>query len=156
MKKIYCILLLLLFCNVVEAKQVNVPKGTNIEIGVKRVFCSKRIPRNYEIKAIIKDDVIINDVIIFATNSPATIEIGEVQKAAFSGRGAEITLIGGLATDINGQNHRFVLEKEFKAGNDPWLTKWIPFNKGKQVFISPADIFIVQTKRDFSFTTKNN
>jgi len=160
MRKICCILLLLLLCNVAQAKQITVPKGTDVNISVVRVATAKNIRKTYEVKSIIKDDVIINGVIVFCENDPAIIEIGELKKAKSFGRGGKITAVGGFAVDANGQSHRFILDKEFKGDNDIWLTRWIPFNKGHQAMILPSDIFVVKTNRAFVFaeeapTTKN-
>ena len=152
MKKICCVIFLLLLCNAVQAKQVTVPKNTNIEISVEKIVSSKKIPKTYEVKSIIKDDVIVDGVVVFCENDSAIIEIGEVERAKSFGRGGQITVVGGFAVDANGQSNRFIFDREFKAENDIWLTRWIPFNKGKQAFIYPSNIFIVQTKRAFVFT----
>lgn len=151
MKKILYFIALIALCSAVQAKEVVVPKGTNIDISTKKVITSKRVPNTYEVKAIIKDDVIVDGVIVFCEHDPAIIEIGEVEKAKSFGRAGSLTIIGGSAVDANGQSHKFIFDREFTCKNDIWLTRWIPFNKGAQAVIYPSNKFVVQTNRDFIF-----
>lgn len=152
MKKIYIsILIIMCFCLDVQAKEVVIPKDTSIQISVKKITTSKHVPKTYEIKSVIKDDVIINNEIVFYSNDPAILEIGICDKAKGFGRGGKISIIGGYAYDANGQIHRFTVEKEFIGDNDFWLTRIIPFNKGKQAIILPSEIFVGKINKSFVF-----
>lgn len=147
-----------LLCNVVQAKEVTVPSGKSMDISVKKFTTSKHIPSSYEIKSVIKDDVEINGIKIFARSDSAVIEVGEFKKAKCFGRGGKITLVGAYATDMNGNVHKFILDKEIIGRNDRWFTRWIPFNKGHQAEIYPSQRINVELAKDFVFdnSKKNN
>ena len=151
MKNILGLLLVLLLCNVVQAKEVTVPSGTNIDIAVKRFTTSKHISSSYEINSVIKDDVVINGVKVFARMDSAIIEVGEFKRAKCFGRGGKITLVGAYATDMNGDVRKFILDKEIIGRNDRWFTRWIPFNKGHQAVIYPSQRFDITLAKDFVF-----
>ena len=152
MKKIYIsILIIICFFLDIQTKEVIKPKDTSIKIYEKKITTYKHVPKTYEIKSVIKDDVIINNEIVFYSNDPAILEIGICDKAKGFGRGGKISIIGGYAYDANGQIHRFTVEKEFIGDNDFWLTRIIPFNKGKQAIILPSEIFVGKINKSFVF-----
>ena len=150
------LLLLLAFCMfpIVEAKEVVVPRGTEIKVAPKRTATSKNISRKYEIKAIIKDNVDIGGVTVFNVGDDAIIEVGEYQKARGFGRGGMLTLIGCRVTDASGKQYSTALDQEIIAPNDHWVFRIIPFNKGEQAKVTPGDVFVVKTNKAFKFDSE--
>lgn len=150
------LLLLLAFCMfpIVEAKEVVVPRGTEIKVAPKRTATSKNISRKYEIKAIIKDNVDIGGVTVFNVGDDAIIEVGEYQKARGFGRGGKLTLIGCRVTDASGKQYLTALDQEIIAPNDHWVFRIIPFNKGDQAKVTPGDVFVVKTNKAFKFDSE--
>ena len=150
MKKILCILGLFLFSVSANATVV-VPKNTEVKIAPKRDVTSRHVPRTYEIKSVIQDDVFVNNHKIFATGDNAILKISEHQKARCLGRARYIKIDGGYAFDTKGNKQPIIVTQEFTAPNDKAIWKIFPFNKGPQVIIYPNNVFNTKTKREFKY-----
>lgn len=148
------LLLVLIFLSInegVHAKNIVVPKDTAVTLGVKKVTTSKRIKSTYEIKAIIQEDLYINNQLIFRLGDKAVLRVKSYEKARFWGKGGKIVLSGGYAYDINKVKHQLALQAEYTGKDDKGIKRIIPFNKGEQAIILPSEELVGRVVHTFNF-----
>lgn len=150
MKKIFCLVLMLLFATPSFAS-ITVPKDTKVKIALKRKKSQKTISDEYTLIAVVREDVFIKGQKVFALNDKAKINVSINDKAKFLGKGGTLVLDGGYVTDTKGETHSFNLHKEFKGENAPFIAKFIFFKKGQNVVLYPKDVFEVTTTETFRF-----
>ena len=154
MKKFFVIFTLLLL-PICFAKQITVPEGTTVLINAKKLTHSRHLPKTYEIKAIVSNNVTVNDFVIANINNPAILKVSEHKKAKCFGRGGKISIDGAVFYDNAGNTHKLEIKETFTGDNDIWLTRIIPFNKGKQATILPSYIFETKTTDSFKYNTES-
>ena len=150
MKKIFCLILILLFATPTFATVV-VPKDTKVKIALKRKKSQKTISDEYTLVAVVKEDVFVKGQKVFALNDKAKINVSVNNKAKFLGKGGTLVLDGGYVTDTKGEKHNFKLHKEYNGANAPFIAKIIFFKKGQNVVLYPSEIFEVTTTEAFKF-----
>lgn len=150
MKKVI-ISFIILACLYCQAKQITVPEDTEVLISVDKITDSKKIPKSYEIKSSVAVNLTLNNVNIARIDNPAVIKVSDFHKAKSFGRGGYITINGAVFYDNSGNPHNLHIKETIYGNNDIWLTRIIPFNKGKQAIITPSYIFKCKTIAPFDF-----
>lgn len=130
---------------------VIVPKNTVVEVGTQKFIQSKWIKENYEIKAKVKNEVIINGISVFQPGNTAILFVEEFEKAKGFGKGGKIVINGGYVSDDNGNTHLINVKDVFVGKNKNNLWKIIPFKKGEQAKILPSYTFETKIKNSFEY-----
>ena len=122
MKKIIsliCLICLLGTWNPVFAA-VKVPAGTSIPITVEHNVTSKTVASGGAIDAVVAEDVIINNNIVFKKGDPASITVLSAKKAGFIGNPGELSLYGGKVYDAKGIEHKFDFNRQIVGDEKTW------------------------------------
>lgn len=141
--------------NVVQYKKntntVSVPKNTEVILSLKRKKSQRTISDEMTLKAIIKKDVYVDGVLVFAKGDEAKIHVIENDKAKFFCKGGTLVLDGAWAYDASGRKRDLSMYKKFKGEDAPAIAKILIFKKGQNVMIYPHDIFKTTTTETFKF-----
>lgn len=122
MKKILASLVLLMLISAqTTTYALTVPDGTDVFIVPDNGVNSKNIVSS-TIKATIKEDVLVNNEIVFRAGDKATFTIQDYEKAGAWGNGGEITIGNGYATDVNGSKRKILISQKIE-GKDKTCVK---------------------------------
>lgn len=119
-KKIISVFCLIAFISMyTPVFAVNVPANTSIFISPVDTVTSK----DQNVSTVIcniKDDVIIDGVVVFKAGDKAELHLGEVEKARCWGRGGKMLISNGFAYDVNGQKHKILFTKNVYGEDKTW------------------------------------
>lgn len=175
MKKIVSIFLLLMIFTfttvrqVVYAKSVSVPADTEIWATLNHEYTSEMLKSGVTISAELDHDIVIDNVVVFKKGSDAKIIIDEARKKGFAGNGGNITIKKAIATDTNGQEHIFNLQKKVIGKDKDWVPvcmmcgltvilaplMFFGFVKGKSAILHEGSILDATLEKGFVFSPKN-
>lgn len=175
MKKILtAILLLMLFSltfgrQAVYAKSVNVPADTEIWAKLNHEYTSENVRSGNPISATLEYDIIFDNVVVFKKGSDVKIIIDEARKKGFAGNGGYIVIKKAVATDTNGQEHIFNLQKKVVGKDKDWVPvcmmcgltvilaplMFFGFVKGKSAILHEGSILDATLEKGFVFSPKN-
>lgn len=175
MKKIVSIFLLLMLFTItfgqqaVSAKSVNVPADTEIWARLNHEYTSEMLKSGVSISATLDHDIVINNVVVFKKGSDVDIVIDEARKKGFAGNGGYIAIKKAIATDTNGQEHIFTLNKKVKGKEREWVPvcmmcgltvilaplMFFGFVKGKSAILHENSILDATLENGFVFVPKN-
>ena len=99
---------------------VRVPAGTSIPITIEHEVTSKTVASGGAIDAIIAEDVIINNNVVFKKGDGASITVLSANKAGFIGKPGEIALYGGKVYDAKGNEHKFDFNRQIVGDEKTW------------------------------------
>lgn len=99
---------------------VKVPAGTSIPITVEHNVTSKTVASGGAIDAVIAEDVIINNNIVFKKGDNASITVLSAKKAGFIGKPGEMSLYGGKVYDAKGIEHKIDLNRQIEGDEKTW------------------------------------
>ena len=99
---------------------VKVPAGTSIPITVEHNVTSKTVASGGAIDAVIAEDVIINNNIVFKKGDNASITVLSAKKAGFIGKPGEMSLYGGKVYDTKGIEHKIDLNRQIEGDEKTW------------------------------------
>ena len=155
MKKILALLTLLYVTSVLSAsaQELVIPRDTFVSLNVPKKVLSKHLDKTREIKAIVSNDLIIENTSIARAGNPAILQVEKYKKAGFWGRGGYIAVNSAIFYDNQNQQHKLNLYKTYRGKHDCKLTSIIPFNKGKQAVILPTDILTGTVTEPFKYDT---
>ena len=150
MKKLLCLFIIFCFMGVSTiAEAVTVPKDTKVLLVMNRKKSQRTISSANKLNVIIKNNVYINNKLVFKKGDSAVIYVKENQKAKFFCKGGKLVLSGGYVTDVNKIKHDVSFSREYTGKNAPWIAKLIIFKKGQNVVIPITEEFPVTTEFDF-------
>ena len=120
MKKIFSLVLAFLLINVNSTvfAAIHVPNSTQIVISPVEKVTSQN-PQT-TIRAEIKDDVVVNDVVIFRSGDMAEFNISDYEKASYMGVAGNLTVYNGYAYDTKGNKHKVLINKNFVGKTQIW------------------------------------
>lgn len=175
MKKILTAILLLMFFSLtfgrqaVYAKDVNVPADTEIWAKLNHEYTSENVRSGNPISATLEYDIIFDNVLVFKKGSDVKIIIDEARKKGFAGIGGYIVIKKAIATDTNGQEHIFNLQKKVTGKDKDWVPVCMMcgltvilaplmlfgFVKGKSAILHEGSILDATLEKGFVFVPKN-
>lgn len=175
MKKIVSIFLLFTLFTLttvgqaVYAKSVNVPADTEIWARLNHEYTSEMLRSGVSISATLDYDVVINNVVVFKKGSNVNIVIDEARKKGYAGNGGYIAIKKAIATDTNGQEHTFTLNKKVKGKEREWVPvcmmcgltvilaplMFFGFVKGKSAILHEGSVLNAALENGFVFVPKN-
>ena len=175
MKKIVSIFLLLIIFTLttvrqaVYAKSVNVPADTEIWAKLNHEYTSENVRSGNPISATLNNDVIVDNIIVFKKGSNIDFIIDEARKKGFAGNGGYIVIKKAVATDTNGQEHIFNLQKKVVGKDKDWVPvcrmcgltvilaplMFFGFVKGKSAVLHEGSILDATLEKGFVFSPKN-
>ena len=159
-----CFSFILVFPVSVMAEQIQVKSGLNIPLVFTEYKTSKNTISGEKIKAVIENDVKINDIVIFKKNDNAVLYAVDTKKAGFVGIPGQISLINGKVTDINGiqRNIEYTQRIEGQEKNYPKILLGVSifmlfplalfgFVKGGEAELSQQIPINVRLNEDFKY-----
>ena len=175
MKKIVSIFLLLIIFTLttvrqaVYAKSVNVPADTEIWAKLNHEYTSENVRSGNPISATLNNDVIVDNIIVVKKGSNIDFIIDEARKKGFAGNGGYIVIKKAVATDTNGQEHIFNLQKKVVGKDKDWVPvcmmcgltvilaplMFFGFVKGKSAVLHEGSILDATLEKGFVFSPKN-
>ena len=145
------------------AESIQVKSGLIIPLVTTEYKTSKNIVAGEKIKAVIENDVKINDVVVFKKGNSAVIFVSDTKKSNFAGTAGEILLTNGKIIDANGAEHRIEYlskiqgsEKTYPkvllgAGLFIWPLLLFGFVKGGEAKLPQQTPIEVTLNEDFKF-----
>lgn len=147
------------------AKQINVPSGTTVRIISEKMQNSKNLTSGDKLEAIIQQDIIIDDVVVFKRGDRATLNVSHAKKAGFVGIPGELVISGGEIVDANNQTHLVDFSRSYVGDEKTWPKVCLGcgvfiilaplalfgFVKGGQAEIRPNLPIDVRVLQDFNF-----
>ena len=169
MKKFISMLLLTMFLNIpgtVLAKSVTVKSSTSIPVTFAKEITSKTVESGQKAEAMIAEDVVIDDVLVFKKGDRAYLNVSDTKKAGFVGSPGQLFLVNGQVYDVNGVMHGIDFNRKFVGEEKTWpkvclgcglLIILAPialfgFVKGGQAKITTGQIIDVNLRNDFTFS----
>ena len=164
MKKLLVIMILSLFNMQINAfASIKVPENTEITLIPAESVISKNASSRIKLK--IKDDVIIDNNLIFRKGDKAFLEIADSAPADFFGKPGYIEIFNGYVYDVRGQTHEVLIDKKIEGKERGWVLVLFSlgftvilfpfflfaFVKGTNADISPAKELEVMLKEEFVF-----
>ena len=167
MNKILIFLLLLVFLTTtqLQAVAINVPADTKVSINLEEQYTSEQINSDKIIPAVVSEDVILNNKVIFKKGDKANIMVSAYKKKRFFGRGGYIEIQDVIIKDTQNNEHVFSLSKRIEGGNREWVLVCITcgmliilaplvlcgFVKGKSAIITENTTFYTYLKNSFTY-----
>lgn len=172
MKKIVSLLLSLLLVFQfsilnVSAKTITtkVKAGTTIPIALETEQTSKTVAVGHKLQAIIQEDVVVDNIVVFKKGDKATLNVVQNKKAGFVGIPGEMTISGGNIFDANNESHLIDFTQNYVGKEKTWPKVCLVcgvfiilaplalfgFVKGGQAEIQPNMILQVRTVQEFDF-----
>lgn len=101
------------------AAKVLVPADTSINISPINTVTSKDKNVN-NIDAIISEDVVVNNTLIFRAGDKANLYIGEIEKAHCWGNPGKLVVSNGYAYDVKGNKHKILISQNYYGEEKTW------------------------------------
>lgn len=122
MKKVLCLLILLLTPAICLAETITVPAGTIIPFSYDIEVSSKKVQPDDKIPITVVRDIIINNKIIFQKGSKGYLTVFDAKKVRTwhpteYKKGGYVEIEDGMITDING-TMRQISYKDYQKGRD--------------------------------------
>lgn len=121
------------------ARQINVPSGTTIRIVSEKLQNSKNLTSGDKLEAIIQQDVVIDDIIIFKRGDRATLNVSHAKKAGFIGIPGELIISGGEVVDANNQAHLVDFSRSYIGEEKTWPK--VCLGCGVFIILAPLALF---------------
>lgn len=121
MKKIICIMCLLLVGCQAFSEQLTIPQDTEIPLAFTQKILGKNVNPDDKLPVYVVKDVIINGKIVFAQNSPGYLNVFDVKVSQYwkpghyDGLGGYINIDGGKIQDVSGVMRDINYKETFKG-----------------------------------------
>lgn len=103
------------------AQCVNVPAGTALWAALDDKYTSENIKAGQPISATIKNNITINNVVVFKKGAKAEFIVDEASKRRFCGGGGYLTIKKAIAPDTNNIEHTFIIDKKVYGSDRDWV-----------------------------------
>jgi hypothetical protein len=167
MKKIIALFCLVCFLGVTTPAQaaIKVKANTVVPITLEKLETSKTVMAGGTVNAIIAEDVIVDNVVVFKEGDKASLNIISAKKAGFVGIPGEITVSGGKVFDTKGVAHRVDYTTQIEGEEKTWPKVMLGcgvfiilaplalfgFVKGGQAKMLPATVIDTRITSEFTY-----
>lgn len=138
MKKLLIIMILSLFNMQINAfASIKVPENTEIMLVPAETITSRTAGKQLKLK--IKEDVLIDNVVIFKKDSKAFLKIVDTELASQMGVPGSIEICNGYVFDAKGSKHEVVIDKKIYGKEQVWAQ--VLFSIGLTIILCPLCLF---------------
>ena len=138
MKKILVIMMLSLFNMQISAfASVKIPENTEITLIPVETITSRTAGKQLKLK--IKEDVLIDNSVIFKKDSKAFLKIVDTELASQMGVPGSIEICNGYVYDTKGNKHEVAIDKKIYGKEQVWAQ--ILFSLGFTIILCPLFLF---------------